>query len=163
MAQEPRLLRPNLDYYGVPRLDPGWIYAVRTDNLIKVGMTTDPNRRLLREAKTWSPNALDIVGVKPFWNIRKIEYSLHTALAEHWHRGEWHKFKDSYWLDFFVDAFREFDDSDRDWNSRDFAYWMNGTNYVESVSMQVEHGMSRAQWRECRADPWQRNNAPCSQ
>src|SRR6202022_1548251 len=75
----------------LPRLDPGWIYAVRSGNAIKVGKTADPRRRLLREANTWSPNQLEIIGVKPFWNIRRLEYSLHTALAEHWHRGEWHK------------------------------------------------------------------------
>src|SRR5688572_3471824 len=88
----------DLSHFGVPRLDPGWIYAVRIENKIKVGKTTDPERRLLREANTWSPDDLEIVGVKPFWNIRKLEYSLHSALVEHWHRGEWHKFENPYWL-----------------------------------------------------------------
>src|SRR5712692_10346984 len=124
--------RPNLDHFGVPRLDPGWIYAVRTENLIKIGKTTDPNRRLLREARTWSPYELEVVGAKPFWNIRKAEYSLHTALAEHWVRGEWHKFEEPYWLNFFVDAFRQFKDDDRNLNSVNFIYWMNGTNYSEA-------------------------------
>lgn len=144
-----------LDGY-IPRLDAGWIYAVRSANFIKIGKTTDPRRRLLREANTWSPGHLEIIGVKPFWNIRKIEYSLHTALAMHWHRGEWHKFeiKDKYWMDFFVNAFQEFKDDNRDRNSSDFAYWMNGTNYAEIVGAQCEHRMSLPQWRACRADPW---------
>jgi hypothetical protein len=146
--------RLNLQYYGVPRLDPGWIYAVKTGNLIKVGRTTDPSRRLLREARTWSPEALEIIGVKPFWNVHKIEYSLQSALAEHWHRGEWHKFEDQYWLDFFVNAFQEFTDDDFDTNSVTFIYWMNGTNYSEAVRMQCEYKMSLRKWQQCRGDPW---------
>lgn len=54
---------------------------------------------------------LDIIA-KPFWNITKLEYSLHTSLAEHWHRGAWHKFTSAYWQKFFLDAFREFRDGE---------------------------------------------------
>jgi hypothetical protein len=119
-------------------------------------MTTDPHRRLLREANTWCPHGLEQKLVKPFWNIRRAEYSLHSALAEHWHRGEWHRFDDPYWLTFFMDAFDEFkdDEDERDLNSVNFIYWMNGTNYSEAVRMQGEHRMTLAQWRECRGDPW---------
>jgi hypothetical protein len=147
---------PNLALYGVPALDPGWVYAVKTGNLIKVGKTTDPHRRLLREANTWSPDPLEIVGVKPFWNIRRIEYSLHSALAEFWHRGEWHKFNDRYWLEFFIEGFSNFGDEedDRDSNSVNFIYWMNGDNYVEAIRMQREHKMSLRQWQRCKGDPW---------
>lgn len=145
---------PNLDIYRIPRLDPGWIYAVKTGIQIKVGKTTDPARRLLREARTWSPDELEIVGVKPFWNISRLEYSLHSALAEHWHRGEWHKFEDPYWLNFFIDAFKQFSNENRDANSVEFTYWMNGTNYVEAVRMQRERKMSLRQWQQCHGDPW---------
>jgi hypothetical protein len=151
MAQTDR--RPNLAFYGVPELDPGWIYAVRTGNLIKVGKTTDPHRRLLREARTWSPDHLEVIAVKPFWNISRIEYSLHSALAEFWHRGEWHKFEDVYWMNFFVDGFNEFKDDNRDSNSVEFIYWMNSTNFVESVRMQREYKMTLREWQECRARP----------
>jgi hypothetical protein len=146
----------NPAHFGVPRLDPGWVYAVRTGNLVKLGKTTDPKRRLLREAKTWCPYNLQQILVKPFWNIRRIEYSLHAALAQHWHRGEWHKFEDPYWLSFFMDGLNEFRDTEdeRDRNSVDFMYWMNGTNYVEIVQMQCEHNMSLRAWREHRGDPW---------
>src|SRR5262249_35741191 len=77
-------------------------------------------------------------------------------LAEHWLRGEWHKFDDQYWLKFFMDAFEEFenDEDRRDLNSVNFAYWMNGTNYAEAVRMQCEHRMSLRAWREHRGDPW---------
>ncbi|HEX4411923.1 MAG TPA: GIY-YIG nuclease family protein [Xanthobacteraceae bacterium] len=144
------------EHFGVPRVDPGWIYAVRTGNLVKVGKTTDPQRRLLREANTWCPHALEQILAKPFWNIRKLEYSLHAALAEHWHRGEWHKFEEAYWLKFFMDAFDEFsnEESKRDLNSVNFIYWMNGTNYVEAIEAQCEHRMTLRKWREHRGDPW---------
>lgn len=155
MAEENRS-RVNPAYFGVPRLDPGWIYAVRTGNLVKVGKTTDPQRRLLREANTWCPHGLEQVLVKPFWNIRKAEYSLHAALAEHWYRGEWHRFDDPYWLTFFMDAFDEFknEEDERDLNSVNFIYWMNGTNYAQAIQTQCEHRMTLRAWREHRGDPW---------
>jgi hypothetical protein len=144
-----------LGSYGVPQRDPGWIYAVRAEaDVIKIGMTTDPKRRLLREASTWSPRELEIVAVKPFWNIRRAERTLHTALAEHWIRGEWHKFQDPYWLNFFVDGICHFDDDDRDLNSVNFIYWMNSTNFAELVRDRIAHKMTLSKWRECRGDPW---------
>lgn len=143
-------------HFGIPRRDGGWIYAVRAGDFVKVGKTIDPHRRLLHEAKTWCPSGLDEIIAKPFWNITKLEYSLHTSLAEHWHRGEWHKFTDPYWQNFFLDAFREFRDGEesRDANSMDFSYWMNGTNYAEIVAMQCERRMTLPEWRKCRGDPW---------
>lgn len=145
----------NMAYWGIPQVDPGWVYAVKTGIFVKVGKTTNPNRRLFKDANTWSPEPFEIVGVKPFWNIRRIEYSLHCALAEHWHRAEWFKFDDKYWLDFFIDAFREFGDEDRDLNSVNFSYWMNGTNYAESIIYQVKNKASRRQWQQCGGDPWE--------
>lgn len=146
----------DLAHFGVPQRDPGWIYAARSVDLVKIGKTTDPKRRLLREAKTWCPNGLDETIVRPFWNIGRIEYSLHSALAEHWHRGEWHKFTSDYWMTFFLDAFRQFGESEsaRDKNSIDFAYWMNGTNYSEQIEAQCERGMTLKQWQQCHGDPW---------
>jgi len=81
---------------------------------------------------------------------------LHAALAEHWHRGEWHKFDDPYWLTFFLNAFDEFknEERERDLNSVNFIYWMNGTNYAEAIHMQCEHRMSLDTWRQHRGDPW---------
>lgn len=143
-------------HFGIPRRDGGWVYAVRSGDSVKVGKTTDPRRRLLREANTWCPGGLDEIIAKPFWNITKLEYSLHACLAEHWQRGEWHKFTNPYWENFFLSAFREFKDDEefRDRNSIDFAYWMNGTNYAEIIAMQCEHKMTLPEWRQCRGDPW---------
>ncbi|MEH2475947.1 hypothetical protein V1281_002880 [Nitrobacteraceae bacterium AZCC 2161] len=156
MSTQPSSFKVDPSHFGVRRDDGGWIYAVRTGQYVKVGKTTDPSRRLLREAKTWCPEALDEIIAKPFWDISRLEYSLHAALAEHWHRGEWHKFEDPYWLSFFLDAFREFKDGEdeRDRNSVDFIYWMNGTNYSEIVSAHCESNLSLRQWQKCRADPW---------
>jgi hypothetical protein len=149
--------RPNLAHFGVQPTDPGWIYAVKNGQFVKVGKTKDPNRRLLGEARTWAPD-LEVIGVKPFWNISRVERSLHAGLAEHWHRGEWHKFDDAnvYWLNFFTEAFKEFSDNDRDMNSVNFGYWMQGTNYAEFAYARHQHKMSLRQWQECRAYPWNR-------
>jgi hypothetical protein len=127
--------RPDLDYYGVPKRDPGWIYAVKSENRVRIGKTTDRERRF-RAAQTWSPDPLDFIGVKPFWNITKLEYSLHTCLAEFWHRGDWYRFDDAYWFDFFASRFREFSDKNRDANSVDFIYWMAGDGYTEVIEAQ---------------------------
>lgn len=153
---EKKRFRVDSACFGVPRLDEGWIYAVRTGNLVKVGKTADPKRRLLGAANTWCPHGLDQILAKPFWNTRKAEYSLHAALAEHRHRGEWHKFDDPQQLAFFIDAFDEFknEEDERDLNSVNFMYWMNGTNYAEAIRMQCEHRMTLPPWRACRGDPW---------
>jgi hypothetical protein len=142
-----------LAHFGVPKLDAGWIYVVAAGPLLKVGRTKRPDRRLAGEAKTWLPD-LEVIGVKPFWNVRRLEYSLHSALAEHWYKGEWHKFEDGYWRDFFVEAFSEFSDKDRHMNSVNFAYWMNRTNHAEVVGMQCGTGLSLQTWQACRGDPW---------
>src|SRR5688572_16058810 len=59
MMLTPERSRPNLAHFGVPERDPGWIYAVRRGRDIKIGKTTDPERRLLREGQTWSPDPLE--------------------------------------------------------------------------------------------------------
>jgi len=94
---------------------------------------------LLREAKTWSPEELEIVGVKPFWNISRLEYSLHQRACGFWHRGEWHKFEDEYWRNFFLDRFRAFSDTNRDANSWNLPTGWNGDNYAETIRVQREH------------------------
>jgi hypothetical protein len=146
-----------LECYGILPLDPGWIYAIRTaGNRIKIGKTKDPHRRLLGEAQTWSPEELEVIGVKPFWNIGRIEHSLHIALAEFWHRGEWHKFEEPYWMDFFIKGFRRFKDDEvgRDSNSIQFIYWFNSDNYAEALREKRYHRMSLRAWRQCRGVPY---------
>ena len=122
--------RPNLDIFGVLRRDPGWVYLVKNGELLKIGKTTNPENRLNRDAKTWLPD-LELVAIKPFWNIGFIERSLHVAWVRHWYEGEWYRIQDQHDYDFLVKGFREFDDHDRDMNSVDFIYWMNGSGMSE--------------------------------
>lgn len=139
-----------IEMFGVRRQDPGWIYAICSGPYIKVGRTTNPERRL-REARTWCAEGLSEVLMKPFWSVRKLEYSLHAVLVEHWHRGEWHLFTDQYWRDFFLNGMREFADDERmrDTNSINFIYWMNGSGYGEWIDEQCRTGLSLPKWRKC--------------
>jgi hypothetical protein len=148
----------NLDpsRFGIPRHDGGWVYAVRWGHTVKVGRTGDRNLRRLREAQTWCPGEIDEIIAKPFWNIARLERSLHTALAEHWEHGEWFKFDHLYWLNFFLDGFREFRDSEefRDANSIDFSSWMSRSNYAEIIAARYQHRMTLRKWLQCRGTPW---------
>src|SRR5215510_12740181 len=102
MAEKFSSFRPDLDIFGVQRSDPGWLYVVKNGSLFKVGKTTNPDRRLFKDAKTWLPD-MQIVGVKPFWGIRYLERTLHSGLANHWYSGEWHRFPDDNYDWFFED------------------------------------------------------------
>src|SRR5258708_28025831 len=93
MAEKSSKFRPNLDAFGVHGHEPGWLYVVKNGPLFKIGKTTNPIRRVLKEARTWLPN-LDVVGVKPFWNIGQLERQLHSGIANFWYSGEWHQFPD---------------------------------------------------------------------
>jgi hypothetical protein len=122
--------RPDLTVFGVTRGDPGWIYFVRHKDLLKVGKTKNPRRRLTRDAKTWLPD-LEVVGCKPFWNITFVERCLHVALVRYWYDGEWYKITDKDDRDFYIEGFLEFYEKDPDMNSVDFIYWMNGSGMAE--------------------------------
>jgi hypothetical protein len=141
--------RPNLDTFGVPRLDPGWLYIAKDATRFKVGKTTNPKRRLL-EARTWLPN-VELVGVKPFWNISALERQLHSGLAQFWVAGEWHEFPDDTY-DFLFEDFREFYDEDRDMNSVDFIYWIGSSGMGELL---MEHSSRKISLRK-----WQREAGP---
>ncbi|WP_371260688.1 GIY-YIG nuclease family protein [Bradyrhizobium sp. WSM2793] len=65
----------------IPRNNCGWTYTIRWGCTVKVGRTTDRKLRRLREAQTWCPGEIDEIAVKPFWNIARLERSLHTAPA----------------------------------------------------------------------------------
>jgi hypothetical protein len=145
MAEKRSAFRPNLDIFGVPQLDPGWLYIVKDGARFKVGKTTNPKRRLLA-ARTWLPH-IEIVGVKPFWNISELERQLLSGLAQFWTSGEWHEFPDDSY-DFLFDDFREFYDEDRDMNSVDFIYWINSSGMGELL---MEHGNRKISLRK-----WQR-------
>jgi len=130
LGEKQSKFRPNLDYFGVARRDPGWIYLVRNNDLYKIGKTKNPEKRLNREARTWIPD-LEILALKPFWNISFVENVLHTGFTWHWHAGEWFRFHDAEHRAFLVEGLNEFYDEDRDMNSVDFNYWVNGSGLAE--------------------------------
>ena len=149
MASENRSeFRPNLNIFGVPRLDPGWLYIVKYGTRFKVGKTTNPKRRLLA-ARTWLPD-MEIVGVKPFWNISALERELLAGLGQFWISGEWHEFPDDTY-DHLLDDFRGFYDEDRDMNSVDFIYWMH--EFGEILMEYTGRNISLRKWqREISAE-----------
>ena len=122
--------RYDLDVFGVKRINPGWIYCIKNGDLIKIGKTINPDRRLKRDAKTWLPD-MEIIGAKPFWSYGDIERAILTALSRYWYKGEWYKITPQEDLDFFIEGFCEFYDDDRDSNSVDFIYWMNSSGFAE--------------------------------
>src|ERR1700730_6157812 len=92
---------------NVRPIDPGWLYILQNGDLLKIGKTKNPKRRLCREARTWLPDG-NVIGVKPFWEIHDFERTLLCGLANHWHSGEWHHFPDSSYSDFLTNDFRLF-------------------------------------------------------
>lgn len=144
-------LRPNPEIFGVPRREPGWIYLVQHNELFKIGKTSDPNRRLQRDAKTWLPD-LQIIGAKPFWNVSFVERSLHVGLARNWYAGEWYRFDDPPDVEFFVEGFLEFYDDDRDWKSVDFIYWMNSSGMAEFCHELVEQRLTLPAFQRQESD-----------
>jgi hypothetical protein len=151
MAEKRNQYRYNLDIFGVPRRDPGWIYIFKNEGLLKVGKTTDPKRRI-REARTWLPD-MEVLGIKPFWNVGEIEQTLHEGCAPFWHAGEWFKIEDANDYELLVDGFHEFYDEDRDSNSVDFIYWWNSSGFAEFSMERDSHNMSLKKWKQCKAYP----------
>jgi hypothetical protein len=126
-------------------VDPGWLYILRNADLFKAGKTTDPKRRL-REARIWLPNG-EVIGVKPFWNTHILERTLLCGIANHWLEGEWHQFPDDTYSEFLVKGFRAFDDDDRNKNSVDFQYWINGSGMGEVIMEQNHRRISLRRWQ----------------
>jgi hypothetical protein len=118
---------------------------VKNGELFKIGKTTNPKRRLFGDARTWLPD-MDLIGVKPFWNISKLERQLHSGLAQFWHSGEWHRFPDDTYEPFF-EEFQEFYDEDRDMNSVDFIYWINSSGMAELIIEQGYRKISLRRWQ----------------
>jgi hypothetical protein len=151
MAEMRNKYRYNIDAFGIARLDPGWIYFFKNDDLLKIGKTTAPKRRI-REARTWIPK-VTILGVKPFWNVSEIEQTLHEGCAPFWHGGEWFHIDNENDFHLLVDGFEEFYDDDRDSNSVDFIYWWNSSGLAEfSIERRRRH-MTLSKWKRCKAYP----------
>lgn len=143
--------RPNLRIFGVRRIDPGWVYLIKNAGLLKVGKTKNPEHRI-RNAKTWAPD-LEIIGIKPFWDIGYIERALHIGLAQNWHAGEWFSFSEKLDYELITEGFREFYEKDRDMNSVDFIYWYNSSGLGEIAAEWESRGISLHKWkREASAD-----------
>ena len=130
---------------GVRLTEPGWLYMLKNGDLIKIGKTTNPKRRPIRESRTWLPDA-EIVGIKPFWEIHHSERLLLCGLANHWYSGEY-RFPDSSYSDVLIDDFRLFDDHDRNKNSVDFIYWIGGSGMGEVISEQNYRKISLRRWQ----------------
>lgn len=129
----------------VVQADGGWLYMILNGDLLKVGKTTQPARRL-REAQTWLPNG-ELIGIKPFWDVHMAERTLLCGLANCWVEGEWHRFPDQEMYDNVFSDFRMFDDHDRNRNSVDFHYWIGSSGTGEVIMAQNHRGVSLRQWQ----------------
>jgi len=69
-----------------------------------------------------------------------------SGIANFWYAGEWHKFPDDTW-DWFFEDFRGFYDEDRDMNSVDFIYWINGSGMAELIMEQGSRRISLRRWQ----------------
>lgn len=132
--------RPNLNIFGVPKVDPGWLYLMRAGELFKIGKTKNPKRRV-RDALTWSPD-IEVIAMKPFWNIGSLERMIHEGLANCWHKGEWFRFIDDDLRDLVVEGLCDFYEKDRDMNSVDFIYWYKGSGMIEFRMERDTRGIS---------------------
>ena len=102
-------------------------------------------RRRLSAAKTWLPD-VEIIGVKPFWNISELEGQLLSGLAQFWVSGEWYEFPDDTY-DHLLEDFQGFYDEDRDMNSVDFIYWINSSGMSELISEHHRRNISLRKWQ----------------
>ncbi len=89
--------------WQIPRMDPGYIYIIEAGTRFKIGKARRRESRL-RAAKTWLPD-MNIIGVKPFWNIDQCEKDLHEGLAQWWYSGEWFDHGDDPYREDFIDNF----------------------------------------------------------
>jgi hypothetical protein len=53
---------------------------MRAGDLFKIGKTKNPKRRI-KDALTWIPD-IEVVAMKPFWNISALERMIHEGLSE---------------------------------------------------------------------------------
>lgn len=129
--------------FGVPRVDPGFIYILESEGYVKIGRTRNPRQRL-KPARTWNPH-LTVIGIKPFWQHTAAEHTIHLDMARAWKKLEWFKMPDAGYAD-TLEEFREFDDLNLDHNSIDFIYWMNGSGMSEFVQEFEETQLSKQQF-----------------
>jgi hypothetical protein len=120
---------------------------MRAGGLFKISKTKNPKRRI-KDALTWSPD-IQVIAMKPFWNISALERMIHEGLSDCWHKGEWFKFLDNHMRDFMVEGICGFYEKDRDMNSVDFICWYNGSGMVE---FQIERDSRRVSLKRFQRD-----------
>ncbi|MFE1600603.1 GIY-YIG nuclease family protein [Methylobacterium sp. ID0610] len=130
--------KPDLAIFGISKIDDGYIYIIEDRGRYKIGKTTDAKTRT-RAAKTWLPD-MRLMGIKPFWNVSKVERMLHEGFCRGWYYGEWFEFEDEDYKETLLDGFIAFSDEDRDINSVNFIYWFNGEGMAEfSIERARQH------------------------
>jgi len=138
---------PWIGNFFIKPIDPGYLYYFENGGKYKIGRTTNPESRL-RAARTWLPD-INVIGIKPFWNVSDKEKLLHVGLAAYWSEGEWFGPIERDLQYVLIDDFAAFSDSDINKNSVDFIYWFNGSGMAEFV---IEQNHQRKYRREFQRD-----------
>jgi hypothetical protein len=131
---------PWIRRFGVVPEDPGFIYLLENQGRYKIGRSKSRTSRI-KEARTWLPD-MDVISVKPFWDVTKKEKLMHIGFARCWYAKEWFIIPDEGYRFALVDEFVAFSDVDRDRNSVDFIYWFNGGGMAEFVMEQCRQRVS---------------------
>lgn len=131
-------------HFGITPADPGFIYILENEQRYKVGKSVNARERI-RAAKTWMPD-LNVIGIKPFWNVTRLERLLHVGLARCWYHGEWFELIDDGYRNTLIGGFVEFSDADRDRNSVDFIYWFNSSGMAEFTSEQCSQRLTTSRF-----------------
>lgn len=137
--------KPWIGNFFVEPIDPGYLYYFEKDGKYKIGRTTNPESRL-RAARTWLPD-INVVGIKPFWNVSAKEKLLHVGLAAYWSDGEWFGPFEKEVRFVIIENFAAFSDSDINKNSVDFVYWFNGSGMAEFVMEQNHQRKNRREFQ----------------
>jgi hypothetical protein len=135
----------DLCVFGVQPGDPGYIYIIEDRGRYKIGRTRNSAARV-RVARTWLPD-MTLVAHKPFWNVSRIERSLHIGFSQFWYHGEWFQFPMEEDRDLLLEGFLEFSDTDRDRNSVNFVYWFNGDGMSEFLYEHERQGLTLPQFQ----------------
>ena len=137
--------------WRIHRVDPGYLYIIQSHSMYKIGKTVHSTARL-RAARTWLPD-MEVVGIKPFWQVSYPERALHAGFARHWYDKEWFEFKDEEGVqEVLVDGFRAFRDDDPDRNSVDFIYWFNGEGMAEFFIEMARQKLSLPKFQKQESD-----------
>ena len=79
--------------YNIARDEPGYIYAIESNGLLKIGKSTRPEKRI-NELKTANPAELNIVCIVECNDMTWLEQNLHNVFEGSRVRGEWFDISD---------------------------------------------------------------------